>query len=155
MGGVIAYILVSGDPGYDASVQHGLVAATSDQSSGIPWNNSGNTIFTGATATAIGTGFANTTTIIEGHPGTATSYAAGLARAHNGGGFGDWYLPSKDELAKLFDNRFAIGAFDPYGLYWSSTEDAYDTAWEQYFSTGHQVPANKPYLDFVRAVRSF
>lgn len=33
-GGKIAYILQSGDPGYNANVPHGLIAATSDQSSG-------------------------------------------------------------------------------------------------------------------------
>ena len=34
-GGIVAYILQGGDPGYDANVQHGLIAATDDQSTGI------------------------------------------------------------------------------------------------------------------------
>jgi len=109
-GGIIAYILQSGDPGYDANVQHGLIAATADQSTGIQWYN-GSYITTGATATAIGTGSANTTTIISIQGATATSYAAGLARAYNGGGYTDWYLPSKDELNKLYLNKVAIGSF--------------------------------------------
>jgi len=37
-GGKVAYILVSGDPGYDATTQHGLIAATSDQSRSITWD---------------------------------------------------------------------------------------------------------------------
>jgi len=37
-GGIVAYILQSGDPGYDANIQHGLIAATADQSTGgIQW----------------------------------------------------------------------------------------------------------------------
>jgi hypothetical protein len=34
-GGKIFYILVAGDPGYDANTPHGLIVATSDQSTGI------------------------------------------------------------------------------------------------------------------------
>ena len=37
-GGKVAYILVNGDPGYDATTQHGLIAATSDQSRSITWD---------------------------------------------------------------------------------------------------------------------
>jgi len=36
-GGIVFYILKNGDPGYDPYEQHGLIAATSDQSSGITW----------------------------------------------------------------------------------------------------------------------
>ena len=37
-GGIVAYILQSGDPGYDANVQHGLIAAAADQPSQA-WSN--------------------------------------------------------------------------------------------------------------------
>ena len=63
-GGVIAYVLQSGDPGYDASTPHGLIAAISDQSSGIMWSNNRIRSITGANGTAIGTGLTNTNTII-------------------------------------------------------------------------------------------
>ena len=154
LGGKIAYILVLGDPGYDASVQHGLVAATSDQSSNIRWFN-GSYTTTGATGSAIGTGFANTNTIITNQGATATSYAAGLARAHNGGGFTDWYLPSKDELDKLYDNRAAIIGFDSSAFYWSSTETNLTNAFVQDFDNGGQSTSGKANTYNVRAVRAF
>ena len=153
-GGKVAYLLVSGDPGYDANTQHGLIAATSDQSTGIRWYNGANTT-TGATGTAIGTGLSNTNTIITSQGGTPTSYAAGLARSYTGGGYTDWYLPSKDELEKLSYNREIIGGFFNF-YYWSSSEFDESKAWFQTFFTGVQSTSVKGELrPLVRAIRSF
>jgi hypothetical protein len=162
-GGIVAYILQVGDSGYDPDVQHGLIAATTDLSSGIKWRNVTN-IITGATGTAIGTGLANTNTIITSQGATATDYAAGLARGLAGGGFNDWYLPSKEELNKLYLNRVAIGGFTGT-FYWSSTEGSTSSqnlnyAWGQFFTNGIQKDYDNSYgakttLQSVRAVRSF
>ena len=155
-GGIVAYILQAGDPGYDANTQHGLIAATSDQSTGIQWYN-GSYTTTGATGTAIGTGLSNTNTIISSQGPTATSYAAGLARAYKGGGYTDWYLPSKNELAKLYAMKLlGFGGF-AYANYWSSTEGGDTNAWNQDFSPlDYQSYANKGYgTYYVRAVRAF
>ena len=103
-GGVVFYIFVDGDTGYVAGETHGLIAAVQDQSSGIRWYN-GINVTTGATGTAIGTGSANTDAIINVQGPTETSYAAGLARAYTGGGHIDWFLPSKDELNKMYLNK--------------------------------------------------
>ncbi|MEO7906504.1 MAG: hypothetical protein ABIT06_05995 [Saprospiraceae bacterium] len=72
-GGILAYVLQPGDPEYDPNVPHGLIAASSDQSTGIPW---GTYTETGATGTALGTGQANTTAIVANQG--AGSYAAQL-----------------------------------------------------------------------------
>jgi hypothetical protein len=165
-GGKVAYILVNGDPGYDATTQHGLIAATSDQSRKITWDRltddgvSYQGTNRGAIGTAIGTGFSNTSNIIASQGGTATSYAAGVARAYTGGGYTDWYLPSKEELNKLYLNRVAIGEFisNSYGLYWSSSEIQsypYHSAWLQDFSNGGPLSIFKDFDVNIRAIRSF
>jgi hypothetical protein len=153
-GGKVAYLLVSGDPGYDANTQHGLIAATSDQSSVIRWYNGANTT-TGATGTAIGTGLSNTNTIITSQGGTPTSYAAGIARAYTGGGYTDWFLPSKDELYKVYLNRSSIGSYTWY-FYWSSSEAGNNIAWFQNFDgSGSQGFTGKDGAAYVRAIRAF
>jgi len=162
-GGIIAYILQPLDPGYDANTPHGLIAATVDQSTGIKWSLLSNPPFpiTGATATALGTGFANTNTIITIQEGTPTSYAAGLARAYRGGGFDDWYLPSKDELNQLYLNKAVVEGLNVYA-YWSSSENGSFPAWLQVFNDGEtpsnegrQISNGKDYALGVRAIRSF
>ncbi len=156
LGGKIAYILQSGDPGYDAGVPHGLIAATADQSTGIIWAILAyqSTSVPGGTGTALGTGSANTDNIIAQN-GSGISYGAGRARAHNGGGYSDWYLPSIDELNKLYINRSTIGGFTN-DCYWSSSEYNASNAWGQCFAAGNQGNLWKQDIDRrVRAVRSF
>jgi len=150
-GGIVAYILVNGDTGYDPSVQHGLIAATADQSTGIQWYN-GSNVVTGATGTAIGTGQANTTAIVEKQG--AGIYAAKLCNDLTVGGYNDWFLPSKDELDKLFTNKVAIGGFAG-SYYWSSSEYDANNAWYQYFNDGYQYDYYKFNTYRVRAVRVF
>ena len=151
-GGIVTYILQPGDPGYDASVQHGLIAAPSDQSTSaniVWWNGS---YVTSATGRAIGTGLANTNTIIAAQ-GSGT-YAASICRSLTLTGYSDWYLPSEDELNTLYLNQTAIGGFAS-AYYWSSSENYYSNAWYQYFASGAQNYNDKANTHYVRAVRAF
>ncbi len=149
-GGVIAYILVSGDPGYVAGEVHGLIAASSDQSTGIQWGCFGTLI--GGTSLTLGSGATNTGTISSAcGAGTASRLCADIII----GGYSDWYLPSFDELNKLWINRSSIGGFTTGG-YWSSSEYGASFAWGVNFATGATTgTANKFNTYYVRAVRSF
>ena len=156
-GGVIFYILQSGDPGYVNGETHGLIAATSDQGLEIPWWN-GSYVVTGATATALGTGSENTTLIIsaQGNTGTyAAKACADYSVTVDGVTYDDWYLPSNNELNELHSARDVIPAFKPYNyLYWSSTEYDSNNAWVWYTNT-IIWGIDKKWSYAVRAIRSF
>ncbi len=154
-GGIVFYI--------DSTGKHGLIAAPTDQSSGIQWQN-GYYSTTGATGTAIGTGLANTNAIIiaqgEG------SYAAKMCADLVIGAYSDWYLPSKDELNLMYHNigqgaaapLTNVGGFAGYDNYWSSSEDDYNNVWTQSFGFGYESAYNKKSeanMLYVRAVRAF
>ncbi len=114
-----------------------------------------------ATGTAVGTGSANTTAMLAL---PCTSGAAFSADAYAGGGFTDWFLPSKDELneMRLYSQ---VGGFNTatYGFegkgtdYWTSSQSAADGAWSQTFfgSNSDQSGVNKAIAQHVRPVRAF
>lgn len=148
-GGKIAYILVPGDPGYIAGETHGLIAAPSDQSTGMQWGCYGTLV--GGTSTALGTGAANTAAVSSTCEAlTAARLCADLVL----NGYSDWYLPSRDELNKLYINRISIGGFAT-SYYWSSSDEFAYSAWFIYFGNGGTSTYVKNYSHFVRAVRAF
>jgi len=121
-GGIIFYFLQSGDPGYIEGESHGYIADTVDL--GIAqWGCQYSTI---GTATSLNSRAANTAAIV------AACLTSGIAArlcsdaVHNG--FDDWYLPSKDELNKLYLNNTYIGGLSNE-YYWSSSEQNLDNAW--------------------------
>jgi hypothetical protein len=131
---------------------HGLEAAPADQSSGVQWGCYFTTI-SGADGTAVGTGAANTTDIVAGCAEANT--AAKIADAYALNGYTDWYLPSKDELNLLYQQKAVVGGF-ANNYYWSSSQFNSYNAWNQNFINGNQN--SNYYKDNtlpVRAVRAF
>lgn len=144
-GGLIFYI--------DATGQHGLVAAPSDQGSSRLWLNS-LIIATGATYTEVGKGQSNTNSIISMQG--AGTYAASVSNDLVLGGYSDWFLPSRDELALMYTNLFTknLGGF-AYARYWSSSEVNINDAICIEFNSGVVSPINKNTAISVRSVRAF
>ena len=152
-GGIVAYLMQPGDTTYDANLQHGLIAAFLNESSTPKWTNADTIISCSALGVNLLQGKSNTDSIIKFNPSPKIT-AASLARAHRGGNYTDWYLPSKNELNKLYLNRGAVGGF---GLItcWSSTEKDFYHAWFQDFVSGAQYSTNKLTTFYVRAIRAF
>jgi hypothetical protein len=128
-GGNIAYILQPGDPGYIPGEIHGLIASLTPHffTNMLHWTNNGVYTTTGATATAFGTGNANTNTIIDSLG--IGGYAAYDVTHNYPNGYSDWYLPSKDELYLISMNVGAIPGFYDIAYYWSSSEYDNSHAW--------------------------
>jgi hypothetical protein len=151
LGGVVAYVFIAGDPGYVAGEYHGLIAAGSDLSSGSPWGCWGVNL-PGAGGSVLGTGNQNTidiiTTCVDAGTAARISYDLSL------NGYSDWFLPSRDELLKLYDNRLAIGGFSATD-YWSSTESLATNAFVVNFSTGANSGIPKTSNKSVRPIRYF
>ncbi len=130
----------------------GLVVAPSSQGSGAAW--SGYRTKVGGTSTAVGTGVANTTRIVNKLGSNA--YAAKICRDLVLNGYDDWFLSSKDELDLMYRNlkKKGLGGFAS-DYYWSSSELNSHYAWLQSFDDGNQFNYVKNDYIRVRAVRAF
>ena len=152
-GGIIAYILQSGDPGYDPQVFHGIIAAHADVTPSAQWGCYGMPVT--PTSTLIGSGESNTNEILDDC--IQVGIAARLCDMYENGVFNDWYLPSIDELEKLFVNKVVIGGFIANGIYWSSSAWTILNAWAYLFiETGaatNQFEKDSPFA--VRPIRRF
>lgn len=151
-GGIVAYIFETGDPGYVAGESHGLIAAPADLDSMPIWGRKG-TWITGAHDTFLGSGQQNTLDILK--YGDTPNVAAWYCDQLDIHGHDDWYLPSKMELQKLYQNRVKIGGFNYLGAYWSSCQNNANKAWLLNFKNGADVGTDKTTKAIVRAVRSF
>lgn len=144
-GGIIFYL--------DDSQIHGLIVATSDQSTSADWGCAGQLI-SGADGIAVGDGPVNTADITASC--SSSTNAAAICANLNWKGYSDWNLPSKGDLDLINKNLHlqGLGSFS-IASYWSSTEYDANSASSFNFNTGTQSNANKNSPYSVRAVRSF
>lgn len=154
----------------DETGQHGLVAAKKDQSTGVRWyaGTYGNTQAKGDGPFS---GEANTSIIIAAQVAIGddgSTYAARICNelqvTEGGKTYGDWYLPSKEELNLMYQNKATIdatagvngGSGFASAYYWSSTEYDKYYAWRQNLDSGYQnTNVVKNGTLRVRAVRAF
>ena len=154
-GGFIFY-----DKGYYSAGWRYMEATPSDHAMRAIWPGLSGNIATGATATGIESGSANTTTIVSVHGvGMVGSYAALLYKDLVLGGYDVWFLPSKDELTQLNVSQQEAGYSNGniYTWFWSSSEFNEAEAWEVDIASsgGYQQHHQKSNFFAVRAVRAF
>ncbi len=161
-GGVVYYVYKT------AGVEHGLICAVEDQGTSTVWSDYSTTVI-GATAQSAWDGLSNSNAIAT--YGTSTVSAAKLCLDYTNtdtgtGVYSDWYLPSREELDLMYQQRFIVRKTLSVGFasssYWSSTEanetnpfTGQATAWYQSFVNGSQGGPDKNYTCYVRAVRAF
>jgi len=148
-GGIVFYI--------DGTGEHGLVCATTDQSTGRQWGCSGTLI--GGTGTAVGTGASNTAAIVAGC--STTNIAAKTCDNLVLNSYSDWFLPSIDELNLMYTNLHlnGLGGFTLFpARYQSSSEYNANYNYAISFINGTvSSSASKSDVSdrYVRAVRAF
>ncbi|MFT7011492.1 MAG: hypothetical protein ACJAWR_001511, partial [Flavobacteriales bacterium] len=142
LGGIVYYIYIGSDGN-----QHGLIVNKTESTAA--WQATGG-ILTNANRTEDGT--FNTALMSSS---AAATYATGLGAG--------WYLPSIDELALLYYNRFTTnkalrtGGFTLLSTsdYWSSTENSALGAYNFSFTNAYSPSSYKYSTYSVRAVRAF
>ena len=155
----------------EAAITDGTGTSTWKPTTKAQWGCKGTDVMTSLQRTAsleIGQGRANTI-LITGASCNVPASAASIAKAYNGGGRNDWFLPSRDELNELCKYVRNIGQaagvtvpclgwsrtdFDTT-FYWSSSEGYKGVAWLYHFLHGFGYTDDKNYPLLVRPVRAF
>ena len=158
----------------DETRQHGLIVAKIDanQGAGIQWQNgdSGDKI-TNARGNGLYAGLSNTHLIvgqqtIDDQEGNFAALSAQSFSVLSDGVssctdtkvcYGNWYLPSFNELQLLRTNLYSkgVGNFSE-GLYWSSNEDSVNQAKSLHWVSGELTLSDKSSAEpKVRAIHAF
>jgi len=155
-GGIIVHLWKT------SGVEHGLIAAKQDASTGITWS----TITSGtSSATSYTDGQSNTNLIIAQNSGgaSAAKVCADYTVTEGGVTYDDWYLPSASELGFIYQMKdtfdfFGGEAFQQGFSYHTSTESNSNASVIYRFDTfigGRQSSNSKSNTYRVKAVRRF
>jgi prepilin-type N-terminal cleavage/methylation domain-containing protein len=152
-GGIVA----SQESGYT------LIAAAADNSTSYQWGCYGQSVSPFAKSDTNGS--LNTTNIVAFHDGWTGGNLGGSSCGSSNGevaarlcndlvlnGYSDWYLPARNELVVLYDNKDDIGGFSA-ATYWSSTDGDDYLAWPVTFGGMGPVLGYKYLGLYVRCVR--
>lgn len=160
-GGIVYHIFDPQDSGWIEGETHGLIAAQNDLTSDLfnqfTW---GCTYIEGAYRNdGIGSGLSNTIAIAAYTCASPGHYAAQRCLDYSGGGYEDWFLPSKWELDKMYHNigrgswMGNIGNFAST-WYWSSSMYTSSQAWVAYF--GERIPQiGDLRLDYIEDINKY
>lgn len=165
-GGIVTYVFKSSDEGFVKGESHGIIVAKTDLVMESQWGCRGRGV--GDTSTGVGFGKSNTEKVLEFHdnldnyyanptqchPDNDGSVAANLARELNINGESGWFMPSRGEMAVLYENRELIGGFVE-AEYWSSCESDGNRACVFSFITGAPTSAFKSDRKKVRVIKYF
>ena len=106
---------------------------------------------------AIGVGLPNTEAMLAKYADNADYWWKLIKEKRDSQGL-KWFMPSKDELDIMYDNRTVItgqggDAFKTDTWYWSSSEYSSNSTWRQHFSNGNQDYNAKTYAYPCRLLR--
>ena len=105
----------------------------------------------------LGMGWANTKSYLS-RDSSADTFPALQACKDYGKGthtdYNDWFMPGKDALDKMYENRSVLGTFQS-GSYCSSTTNGYGNVYNVNFSDGSNSYGSYDSSLYVRPIRAF
>ena len=116
---------------------------------------------TGANATAVGSGAANTQRIAACGKYSIGQLALDLIVTNGSASFDDWFVPSRDEAVGIAAQRVRVGGLKRDGYVWTSSEieevvNNYRAAWVISMFDGAAAKGQKNFYSAVlRPVRAF
>jgi hypothetical protein len=133
----------------DEEGKHGLITKTIEQSK---WQHGA---FTDDYTVRDGVGTANFNKKRLEAIHSSDAYDAQADAGNQEVKLGEWYLPTRYDMNKLYLNRTVIGGFSDFSKGWKSVEVSSLNAWFQSFVVGVSFSNGKDDEEYIRIVREF